>query len=106
MDEGSRSNPATGFYDFSARYAKAFNDKIAFKVNVQYLKADDWQANDFRDQSLLNGFDIANGTRENNPGYNGVNSYGDETSVSMFLSGPRNGSCRCIARSSFGNHPN
>ncbi|MCR9082419.1 MAG: carboxypeptidase-like regulatory domain-containing protein, partial [Cyclobacteriaceae bacterium] len=76
MDEGNRSNPSTGFYDFSARYAKAFNDKVAFKVNVQYLKADDWQANDFRDQSLLNGFGIANGTRANNPGYNGVNSYG------------------------------
>lgn len=84
MDEGNRSNPTTGFYDFSARYAKAFNDKVAFKVNVQYLKADDWQANDFRDQSLLNGFGIANGTRANNPGYNGVNSYGDETNVNMF----------------------
>lgn len=84
MDEGNRSNPSTGFYDFSARYAKAFNDKVAFKVNVQYLKADDWQANDFRDQSLLNGFGIANGTRANNPGYNGVNSYGDETNVNMF----------------------
>ncbi|TDK42808.1 TonB-dependent receptor [Algoriphagus formosus] len=84
MDEGNRSNPTTGFYDFSARYAKAFNDKVAFKVNVQYLKADDWQANDFRDQSLLNGFGIENGTRANNPGYNGVNAYGDETNVNMF----------------------
>ncbi|NVK48911.1 MAG: carboxypeptidase-like regulatory domain-containing protein [Cyclobacteriaceae bacterium] len=84
MSEDGRSTASTGFYDFSARYAKAFNDKVAFKVNLQYLKADDWQANDFRDQSLLNGFDIANGTRENNPGYNGVNVYGDETNVNMF----------------------
>ncbi|MDF2157998.1 carboxypeptidase-like regulatory domain-containing protein [Algoriphagus sp. CAU 1675] len=84
MNEESRSTPSTGFYDFSARYAKAFNDKLAFKVNVQYLRADDWQANDFRDQSLLNGSSIATGTRENNPGYNGVNVYGDETNVNMF----------------------
>jgi outer membrane receptor protein involved in Fe transport len=89
MDEGSRvgrngqSQAATGFYDFSARYAKAFNDKLAFKVNVQYLTADDWQANDFRDQSLLNGSTIAGGSRENNPGFNGVNIYGDETNVNM-----------------------
>jgi outer membrane receptor protein involved in Fe transport len=83
MDESGRSNPATGFYNFSARYAKAINDKFAFKVNVEYLKADDWQANDSRDQSLLNGFDIAGGSRENNPGYNGVNIYGDETNVNM-----------------------
>ncbi len=83
MHESQRTQPTTGFYDFSARYAKAFNDKIAFKVNFQYLNADDWQANDFRDQSLLNGSTIEGGTRANNPGYNGVNSYGDETNVNM-----------------------
>jgi iron complex outermembrane receptor protein len=83
MDESGRTNPTTGYYDFSARYAKAFNDKVAFKVNVQYLAADDWQANDFRDQSLLNGSSIAGGTRENNPGFDGINIYGDETNVNM-----------------------
>lgn len=83
MNESGRSNPATGFYNFSARYAKAINNKFAYKVNVEYLKADDWQANDFRDQSLLNGSSIASGTRENNPGFNGVNVYGDETNVNM-----------------------
>jgi outer membrane receptor protein involved in Fe transport len=83
MDESGRSNPATGFYNFSARYAKAINDKFAYKVNVEYLSADDWQANDFRDQSLLNGNSIEGGTRTNNPGYNGVNVYGDETNVNM-----------------------
>jgi outer membrane receptor protein involved in Fe transport len=84
MDQKDRSNPTTGFYDFAARYATAFSDKVALKVNVNYLKADDWQANDFRDQSLLNGATIAGGTRENNPGFNGVNIYGDETNVNMF----------------------
>jgi outer membrane receptor protein involved in Fe transport len=83
MEESGRTNPTTGYYDFSARYAKAFNDKVAFKVNVQYLAAEDWQANDFRDQSLLNGSSIAGGTRENNPGFDGVNIYGDETNVNM-----------------------
>lgn len=83
MDESGRTTAATGFYDFSARYAKAFNDKVAFKVNVQYLEADDWQANDFRDQSLLNGSTIEGGSRTNNPGYNGVNTYGDESSFNM-----------------------
>lgn len=84
MNESSRSTAATGFYDFSARYAKAFNNKVAFKVNLAYLTADDWQANDFRDQSLLNGSTIENGSRTNNPGYNGVNIYGDESSQNMF----------------------
>ncbi|MFC3881115.1 TonB-dependent receptor [Algoriphagus namhaensis] len=83
MNEGSRQNAATGFYNFAARYAKAINDKVAFKVNVEYLTADDWEANDFRDQSLLNGSTIEGGTRENNPGYNGVNVYGDENAVDL-----------------------
>ena len=84
MDQKDRTTAQTGFYDFSARFAKAFSNKVAFKVNFSYLKADDWQANDFRDQSLLNGFRIANGTRDTNPGYNGVNVYGDETNVNMY----------------------
>lgn len=83
MDQENRTTQATGFYDFSARYAKAISDKLAFKVNVSYLKADDWQANDFRDQSLLNSSTIENGNRNSNPGYNGVNIYGDETNVNM-----------------------
>jgi iron complex outermembrane recepter protein len=84
MNESSRTQPSTGFYDFSMRYAKAFSDKVAFKVNMSYLKADDWQANDFRDQSLLNGSSIATGSLSNNPAFNGVNIYGDETNVNMF----------------------
>lgn len=83
MNEGSRQTASTGFYNFAARYAKAINDKVAFKVNVEYLTADDWEANDFRDQSLLNGSTIEGGSRTNNPGYNGVNVYGDENSVNM-----------------------
>jgi outer membrane receptor protein involved in Fe transport len=83
MDQKDRTNPATGFYDFSMRYAKAINDKLAFKVNMSYLKADDWQANDFRDQSLLNASRLNRGDRVTNPGYNGVNVYGDETNVNM-----------------------
>ncbi|MDN3204492.1 TonB-dependent receptor [Algoriphagus sediminis] len=83
MNESGRMNSATPFYNFAARYAKAINDKVAFKVNVEYLTADDWEANDFRDQSLLNGSTIEDGNIMNNPGYNGVNVYGDENAVNM-----------------------
>jgi outer membrane receptor protein involved in Fe transport len=77
--------PASPMYDVSVRYAKAFN-KFAFKANVSYLEAQDWQARDFRDQSLLNGFGPESGSRESNPGYNGVNVYGDEVNVNMYTS--------------------
>ncbi len=83
LNESGRSSATTGYYDVTVRYAKAFNNKFAFKVNLGYIKADDWQAYDNRDQSLLNGRNLKTGDRSN-PGYNGVNIYGDETNVNMF----------------------
>lgn len=83
LSDGGRSKGTTGYYDVAVRYAKAINDKFAFKVNLGYIKADDWQAYDERDQSLLNGYDLKSGNRSN-PGYNGVNIYGDETNVNMY----------------------
>ncbi|WP_448518607.1 TonB-dependent receptor domain-containing protein [Rhodoflexus sp.] len=94
MNERNRLKPgttdeplgSTGMIDAAIRYAKSINDKLAFKINVGYLQADDWQASDVRDQSLLNGFNVSTGNRANNPGYNGVNTYGDETNVNLFAS--------------------
>ncbi len=65
------------------RYAKAFNDKLAFKVNASYLQGTDWIANstaDFNPQSIANpAFPELSG--KNNPAYDGVNSYGNETNI-------------------------
>jgi outer membrane receptor protein involved in Fe transport len=44
---------AQPLYDFSLRYAKAYNDKVAFKVNGTYLSALDWHANDRRNKIAL-----------------------------------------------------
>lgn len=75
----------TPYYDFSIRYAKAFNNRFAFKANVGYLMAKDWQANDYRDQSFSNGFTPETGNRQNNANYNGINSYGDENASGASL---------------------
>lgn len=66
--------------EFSVRYAKAFNNKFAFKVNASYLRAEDWQATDSRDKN--NGL-WEGSTRQTNPNYNGVNIYGDENSGNL-----------------------
>lgn len=84
LNDGGRTNATTPFYDVSVRYAHAFNNKWAFKLNVGYLQAKDWQAYDHRDQSLTNGHTLQDGTRANNEGYNGVNTYGDENTVNMY----------------------
>jgi len=82
MNETNRSTVSTPFYDLSLRYAKAFNNKFAFKVNVAYIGAKDWQANNFTN---LNVGGVQNGTRGAgvDPDYDGVNIYGDEVQANM-----------------------
>jgi iron complex outermembrane receptor protein len=86
VDKSGQAQPTTGMYDVGIRYAKAIGNKFAYKVNLSYLRADDWQANDFRDQSLLNGNGLGPGSHATNIGYNGVNTYGDETNVNLYNS--------------------
>ena len=40
--------------DFSFRYGKKVSDKVAFKITGGYLKADDWQASDYRNKLNFN----------------------------------------------------
>lgn len=77
MSASNRSTATTPFYDAGFRYAKAFGNRFAFKLNASYISANDWQADDNRDQSFANGFTLANGTRQTNPGFDGINVYGD-----------------------------
>lgn len=68
------------YQSYSARYAKSFNDKFAFKVNASYLRANDFVGEDFRDQSGL----IERGGTSRESAliprlYNGANVYGDFT---------------------------
>ncbi|PUZ20291.1 CarboxypepD_reg-like domain-containing protein [Chitinophaga costaii] len=84
LSDDGRSTSTTGFYDVNLRYAKAFNNKFAFKVNFGYLQAKDWQAYDSKDQSLQNGYNLKTGHRATNEAYNGVNIYGDESNVNMY----------------------
>ncbi|MFN8344464.1 MAG: TonB-dependent receptor [Spirosomataceae bacterium] len=87
MSADNRTQKTTPFYDFALRYAKAFNNRFAFKVNFGMLNAEDWQANDNRDQSFR-GTTPATGTRSN-PGFDGVNIFGDENSSGAGLAGLR-----------------
>lgn len=64
-----------GLYDFALRYAKAFNNRFAFKINASYLTGMDWYADNYTDIDTQTPV----GQRgPNNPGKDGVNIYGDE----------------------------
>ncbi|PWK78884.1 TonB-dependent receptor-like protein [Mucilaginibacter oryzae] len=64
------------------RYAKAFNDKFAFKVNFSYMQGQDWQSDTRNDQNPTN-LKSANPaypelTGTSNAAYDGWNKYGDD----------------------------
>jgi iron complex outermembrane receptor protein len=79
MSASNRTETNTPFYDIGIRYAQAFNNRLAFKVNASYLTAKDWQATDYRDQSFANGTNLENNKNNvlGNPVYDGVNRLGD-----------------------------
>ncbi len=67
---------------FSLRYAKAFNDKIAFKVNYTLMQAKDWLGNDYRTDRLQpeSTIDRSNPRATN---FDGLNLYGDEVQINL-----------------------
>jgi len=81
----SQRDKASAYNDYSLRWAKAFNDKFAFKIGAQYIRAQDWLADDSSNY-LRSGTSgkLIPGNRKTDPNYDGVNVYGDETSVDIF----------------------
>jgi outer membrane receptor protein involved in Fe transport len=76
---GDDQSKAAPYYDFMARYAKAFNDKFAFRISADYTRAKDWSASDYRNYVPATG-QVNHASRATTPDYNGVNVYGDESS--------------------------
>lgn len=66
---------AEPLYEVSARYAKAINKRIAFKINASYFAGRDWYATDYTD---VNPNTPAAQKGPNNPARNALNIYGDE----------------------------
>ena len=67
--------------EFAVRYAKAFNNKFAFKINASYSRAKDWYGTDLRDDNEA----IRPAGLSHNPGADRVHAFGDEVSAAMSL---------------------
>lgn len=67
------------YQDYGFRWAKSFNNKLAFKVTGSYLRATDFVGVDTRDQGIATFGAVERGADErgNNRFYDGVNVYGD-----------------------------
>ncbi|MEP7258014.1 MAG: TonB-dependent receptor [Flavitalea sp.] len=79
---GGTGRDASALTETSIRYAKAFNNKFAFKVNASYLRGTDWLSDTRKDQNPNNlktanpSYPELNGA--SNAVYDGWNKYGDD----------------------------
>lgn len=86
-----KDRPTGVLTETALRYAKAFNNRFAFKINASYMRGTDWLSNTATDQNpnTLNtanpGFPELSGS--NNPAYDGWNKYGDENNNAVTISG-------------------
>lgn len=69
-------------YNLSLRYAKAFNNKFAFKVNFSIFDAHDWIGNDYKTDTNRPASTVdLSGTKD----FDGLNLYGDEIELPVPL---------------------
>ena len=76
----------SAYYDWTLRWAKKIGEKFAFKLNAQFVQAQDWLGNQTENYSRTTGSpngQVIPGWRESDPNYDGVNVYGDETTQNM-----------------------
>ena len=79
---GGTGRDAAILTETALRYAKAFNNKFAFKINASYMRGTDWLSDTRKDQNPNNlksanpAFPELNG--DNNIVYDGWNKYGDD----------------------------
>lgn len=87
VDKKQRDQPG-GYHDWSLRWGHKVSERFAFKIGAQYIRAKDWigtdhtnyQAGDVSQNQYGN---VKPGTRESDPNYDGVNVYGDETTLDL-----------------------
>lgn len=88
MHADKRERSVSPYHNWALRWAKAFNNKFAFKITTELIQAKDWIGIDYRNYDRSNGV-MKPGNRKTDANYDGVNVFGDETSVdiNVFLSG-------------------
>jgi outer membrane receptor for ferrienterochelin and colicin len=82
MNVDGRERPASPYNNASFRWAYKTSDKFAFKIGAEFTQAKDWLGDDYRDYNRTSG-QIVYGSRTSDPNYDGINVYGDETTVDI-----------------------
>jgi outer membrane receptor protein involved in Fe transport len=81
-DGGERG--VSPYHNWSLRWAQKVSERFAFKIGSELIQAKDWVADDYRNYKRLGTTgNIVPGTRDTDPNYDGINTYGDETTTNL-----------------------
>lgn len=82
MHTDKSERPTSPYYNWSLRWGKKVSEKFAFKITTELTQAKDWIGTDYRDYDRSAGV-LKPGNRQTDPGYDGVNVFGDETNADI-----------------------
>lgn len=72
------------YHNWNMRWAKVVCPKFAFKITAELIQAKDWMGFDYRNYNrAATGGNVKAGNRFTDPNYDGINVYGDETTVEI-----------------------
>lgn len=84
MNTDGRYREASAYHNWAVRWAQNVNDRFAYKINAEFIKAQDWLASDQRNYDRLSTKQgVKPGSRATDPNYDGINVYGDETTADI-----------------------
>lgn len=84
MHTDKRQRMQAPYHNWNIRWGKKVSEKFAFKINAEMIQAKDWLAFDNRNYSRLGtSGSVIPGNRQTDPNYDGINVYGDETTVDI-----------------------
>lgn len=74
----------SAYHNWNLRWAKKVSDRFAFKINFELIQAKDWLGTDYRNYNRIGTAGaVKPGTRLSDPNYDGINVYGDETTIDI-----------------------
>ncbi|MEP7164188.1 MAG: TonB-dependent receptor [Ferruginibacter sp.] len=84
MHTDKRQRNTSAYHNWNMRWGKKVSEKFAFKFNMELIQAKDWMGADDRNygRTGTTGTVIA-GDRKTDPNYDGINVYGDETTIDI-----------------------
>jgi hypothetical protein len=85
MHTDNKYRQPSPYHNWNLRWAKTIGSRFAFKITSEFIQAKDWLAADYRNLNRLDRVNenIIPGTRETDPNYDGINTYGDETTIDL-----------------------